>query len=160
MSTSTEAVVSEIRSILKQSKRVTNQKLLECAKLAIKEVLQERVDVDKITIEASLIEDLGADSLDLVELIMFLEECFGVEIEDDLAAKIVTVGDALEAIKEAKKNKTKKRKRPQIPQSRPGLTFPNTASKIEERTQAINATNEEITKALQDALEDDDSPTG
>lgn len=157
---STETIVSEIRSILKQSKRVTNQKLLECAKLAIKEVLQERVDVDKITEEASLMEDLGADSLDLVELIMFLEECFGVEIDDEAAAKIVTVGDALEAIKEAKKNKTKKRKAPtSIPQAKPGLTFPNASASIQERSELASITNEKIQNALDEAFSEDDTPT-
>lgn len=157
---STETVLSEIRSILKQSKRVTNQKLLECAKLAIKEVLQERVDVDKITEEASLMEDLGADSLDLVELIMFLEECFGVEIDDDLAAKIVTVGDALEAIKEAKKNKTKKRKPlTSVPQSKPGLTFPTASASIQERSELAAITNEKIQNALNEAISDDDTAT-
>jgi acyl carrier protein len=134
---STETVVSEIRSILKQSKRVTNQKLLECAKLAIKEVLQERVDVDKITEEASLMEDLGADSLDLVELIMFLEECFGVE-----------------------KNKTKKRKPlTSVPQSKPGLTFPSASASIQERSELAAITNEKIQNALNEAISDDDTTT-
>ena len=52
------------------------------------------VEADKVTQEASFIDDLGADSLDIVELVMAFEEEFGVEIPDDAAEKITTVGDA------------------------------------------------------------------
>ena len=58
------------------------------------------VDADKVTLEASFIDDLGADSLDTVELVMAFEEEFGVEIPDDAAEKILTVKDAIEFIKE------------------------------------------------------------
>jgi acyl carrier protein len=57
------------------------------------------VDVAEVTPEASFIEDLGADSLDTVELVMALEEEFGIEIPDEEAEKIVTVKDAVEYIK-------------------------------------------------------------
>lgn len=57
------------------------------------------VDEDDVTMEASFIDDLGADSLDIVELIMALEEEFDLEIPDSEAEKIVTVGDAVEYIK-------------------------------------------------------------
>lgn len=57
------------------------------------------VDVAEVTPEASFIEDLGADSLDTVELVMALEEEFGIEIPDEEAEKIVTVKDAIEYIK-------------------------------------------------------------
>ncbi len=57
------------------------------------------VDEDDVTLEASFIDDLGADSLDIVELIMALEEEFDLEIPDSEAEKIVTVGDAVEYIK-------------------------------------------------------------
>ncbi|MAC30974.1 MAG: acyl carrier protein, partial [Erythrobacter sp.] len=50
------------------------------------------VEADKVTQEASFIDDLGADSLDIVELVMAFEEEFGVEIPDDAAEKITTVG--------------------------------------------------------------------
>lgn len=56
------------------------------------------VDADKVTLEASFIEDLGADSLDTVELVMAFEEEFGIEIPDDAAEKILTVKDAIEFI--------------------------------------------------------------
>ena len=58
------------------------------------------VEEEEVTIEASFIEDLGADSLDIVELIMALEEEFGLELPDDEAEKIATVNDAVEYIGE------------------------------------------------------------
>jgi len=64
------------------------------------EIVVEQLGVgeDEVTPEASFIDDLGADSLDLVELIMALEEEFGLEISDEEAEKILTVGDAIEFI--------------------------------------------------------------
>ena len=56
------------------------------------------VDEDKVTDEASFIDDLGADSLDTVELVMAFEEEFGSEISDSEAEKILTVGDAIKFI--------------------------------------------------------------
>ena len=56
------------------------------------------VDADKVTDEASFIDDLGADSLDTVELVMAFEEEFGSEISDSDAEKILTVGDAIKFI--------------------------------------------------------------
>jgi acyl carrier protein len=58
------------------------------------------VDPDDITMESSFMDDLGADSLDVVELIMALEEEFEIEIPDEEAEKIQTVGDVVEYIKE------------------------------------------------------------
>ncbi len=57
------------------------------------------VDADEVTLEASFVDDLGADSLDVVELIMGLETEFDIEIPDEDAEKISTVGDAVEYIK-------------------------------------------------------------
>jgi acyl carrier protein len=57
------------------------------------------VEEDKVAEKASFIDDLGADSLDTVELVMAFEEEFGVEIPDDAAEKIQTVGDAVDFIK-------------------------------------------------------------
>jgi len=58
------------------------------------------VDEDKVAEGASFIDDLGADSLDTVELVMAFEEEFNIEIPDDAAEKIQTVGDAVSFIKE------------------------------------------------------------
>lgn len=58
------------------------------------------VDPEKVTPDAEFVQDLNADSLDLVELIMSLEEEFGVEISDEDAEKIVKVSDAMEFIQE------------------------------------------------------------
>ena len=67
----------------------------------IKEMLAEQLnaDADTITEETSFKEDLGADSLDIFQIIMGIEEEFDVEIDNDTAEQIVTVGDAAEAIK-------------------------------------------------------------
>ncbi|MCL5972770.1 acyl carrier protein [Sulfobacillus thermosulfidooxidans] len=68
----------------------------------VKEIIVDQLGVDEeeVTPEASFIDDLGADSLDIVELIMALEEEFGLEIPDDEAEKISTVNDAVEYIRE------------------------------------------------------------
>jgi acyl carrier protein len=60
------------------------------------------VESEKVTEDASFIDDLGADSLDIVELVMAFEEEFGVEIPDDAAEKITTVRDAIAYIDEHK----------------------------------------------------------
>lgn len=61
-------------------------------------VAQLNVNVDEVTMEASFTKDLGADSLDTVELVMALEEEFGMEIPDEDAEKITTVGEAVKYI--------------------------------------------------------------
>lgn len=68
----------------------------------VKEIIVDQLGVgeDEVTLESSFIEDLGADSLDIVELIMALEEEFGLEIPDDEAEKISVVNDAVEYIRE------------------------------------------------------------
>ena len=68
----------------------------------VKEIIVEQLGVAEtaITPEASFIDDLGADSLDIVELIMALEEEFDIEIPDADAEKVVTVGDVVDYIKE------------------------------------------------------------
>ena len=68
----------------------------------VKKIVVEHlgVDDDKVTEAASFIDDLGADSLDTVELVMAFEEEFSVEIPDDAAEKIQTVGDAVKFITE------------------------------------------------------------
>ncbi|PDX47612.1 acyl carrier protein [Helicobacter pylori] len=59
---------------------------------------QLEIDVSQVTPEAKLVKDLGADSLDVVKLIMALEERFGIEISDEQAEKIVNVGDVMRYI--------------------------------------------------------------
>ena len=67
----------------------------------VKKIIVEQLGVeeDEITMESSFIDDLGADSLDIVELIMALEEEFDLEIPDSEAEKISTVGDVVDYIK-------------------------------------------------------------
>ena len=68
----------------------------------VKKIVVEHlgVEADKVVDDASFFDDLGADSLDIVELVMAFEEEFGVEIPDDAADKIVTVKDATNYIEE------------------------------------------------------------
>jgi acyl carrier protein len=68
----------------------------------VKEIVVEQLGVDpaQVTDDASFIDDLGADSLDTVELVMALEEKFGLEIPDEEAEKITTVGQAIKYIEE------------------------------------------------------------
>jgi acyl carrier protein len=70
----------------------------------VKKIVVEHLGVEgeKVTEEASFIDDLGADSLDIVELVMAFEEEFGVEIPDDAAEKITTVKDAIDYIEQNK----------------------------------------------------------
>ena len=72
----------------------------------VKKIVVEQLGVneDQVTEDAKFIEDLGADSLDLVELVMALEESFGAEIPDEDAEKLTTVGDAIKYV-ESKQNK-------------------------------------------------------
>ena len=69
----------------------------------VKDIIVEQLGVnkDQVVPEASFIEDLGADSLDTVELVMAFEEEFGIEIPDDAAETIQTFGDAVKFISEA-----------------------------------------------------------
>ena len=76
--------------------------MADTAETKVKEIIINELGVDpeKVTGEASFVEDLGADSLDTVELIMALEEEFSVEIPDEDAEKMTTVGDAIKYIEE------------------------------------------------------------
>lgn len=59
------------------------------------------VNAEDVTMDTTFVDDLGADSLDIFQIIMGIEETFDIEIENDDAEKIVTVGDAVEQIKNA-----------------------------------------------------------
>ena len=71
----------------------------------VKDIIVEQlgVNADQVTPAAKFIEDLGADSLDTVELIMALEEEFNIEVPDDAAEKLLTVGDVTKYIEENQK---------------------------------------------------------
>lgn len=73
----------------------------------VKSIIAEQlgVKVEEVTPQASFIDDLGADSLDTVELVMALEEEFGIEIPDEDAEKMTTVTDAIKYIEEKTANK-------------------------------------------------------
>ena len=68
----------------------------------VKEILMDQLDVEeeKVTMEASIVDDLGADSLDLVDMVISLEEEFDVEIPDDQVENIKTVGDIVKYIED------------------------------------------------------------
>jgi len=68
----------------------------------VKSIIVEQLGVDEgdVTLDASFVDDLGADSLDLVELVMAFEEAFEMEIPDEDAEKIRTVGDAVKYIQD------------------------------------------------------------
>tara|TARA_X000000368_G_scaffold179945_1_gene142040 strand:+ start:13846 stop:14325 length:480 start_codon:yes stop_codon:yes gene_type:complete len=101
---------SEIKQILKDNKKISKMTMVKVAKMAIIETMGETRQLEtEVTWDSKLGDDLELDSLDMVELVMFLEECFNVEIPDEEAGEIVTVGDAIEVIKKCKANKGKKK---------------------------------------------------
>ena len=69
----------------------------------LRDIIVEVLNVDEteVTMESTFIDDLGADSLDIFQIIMGIEEAFDIEIPNEEAEKIVTVGDAVEQIKKA-----------------------------------------------------------
>lgn len=71
----------------------------------VKDIVVEQlgVNADQVAPEAKFIEDLGADSLDTVELVMALEEEFGIEVPDEQAEKLQSVGDVIKYIEETQK---------------------------------------------------------
>ncbi len=76
----------------------------ESVEVKVKKIIVEQlgVNADQVTPEAKFIEDLGADSLDTVELVMALEEEFGHEIPDEEAEKLQSVGDVIKYIEESR----------------------------------------------------------
>jgi acyl carrier protein len=92
--------ISHQQSILRSRRGILMSDTADRVKKIVVEHLG--VEADKVTEDASFIDDLGADSLDIVELVMAFEEEFGVEIPDDAAEKISTVSDAIKYIDENK----------------------------------------------------------
>lgn len=76
--------------------------MAESVEEKVKEIIVNElgVEAEKVTEDASFVEDLGADSLDIVELVMAFEESFDLEIPDEDAEKLQTVGDAMKYLKE------------------------------------------------------------
>ena len=102
---------AQIKDILKSNPKITKDVMLQVAKLAIIETMgSELPEGTEITWDSKLGDDLMMDSLSMVELVMFLEESFSIEIPDEEAGTIVTVGDACAVIKKCKANKGKKKK--------------------------------------------------
>ena len=68
----------------------------------VKEIIVKelKVDAEKVTLDARLKDDLGADSLDAVEIVMDIEDAFGIEIDDSEAENVATVGDLVKAIEQ------------------------------------------------------------
>ena len=101
---------AQIKDILKSNPKISKDIMLKVAELAILETMgSEMPEGTEIKWDSKLGDDLMLDSLAMVELVMFLEECFGIEIPDEEAGNIVTVGDACGVIKKCKANKGKKR---------------------------------------------------
>ena len=70
----------------------------------LKEIIADVLNADEITEDTTFVDDLGADSLDIFQIIMGIEETYDIEIDNEEAEKIVTVGDAVEQIKNATNN--------------------------------------------------------
>ena len=102
---------AQIKDILKSNPKITKDVMLQVAQLAIIETMgSELPEGTEIKWDSKLGDDLMLDSLSMVELVMFLEECFSIEIPDEEAGNIVTVGDACAVIKKCKANKGKIKK--------------------------------------------------
>ena len=101
---------AQIKDILKSNPKITKDVMLQVAQLAIIETMgSEMPEGTEITWDSKLSDDLMLDSLAMVELVMFLEECFSIEIPDEEAGNNVTVGDACGVIKKCKANAGKKK---------------------------------------------------
>ena len=92
-----------VRPLIRRGRNKRFERAMSDTAERVKKIVVEHlnVDADKVVESASFIEDLGADSLDTVELVMAFEEEFGIEIPDDAAESIVTVGDAVKYIEKA-----------------------------------------------------------
>ena len=101
---------AQIKEILKSNPKITKDAMLQIASLAIVETMgSEMPEGTEIKWDSKLGDDLELDSLAMVELVMFLEECFGIEIPDEEAGNIVTVGDACAVIKSVRQTKVRRK---------------------------------------------------
>jgi acyl carrier protein len=100
------AITARRRIVTANTPRPQEHAMSDTAEITkqVKEIVVEHLGVEeaKVTETASFIDDLGADSLDTVELVMAFEEKFGIEIPDDAAEKITTVKDAIDYIQKQK----------------------------------------------------------
>ena len=149
---------AQIKDILKSSKKMTKDKMLQIAKLAIIETLGSELQGDiEITWDSKLGDDLMLDSLAMVELVMFLEECFSIEIPDEAAGEIVTVGDACGVIKKCKANKGKKKTVNAAKYKSKQTAVPNPESPFMTKKPLSNLpSNDKIAQALDEALEEEE----
>ena len=149
---------AEIKQILSDSKRISKVTMLKVAKLAIIETLGETQKLEaEVTWDSKLADDLMLDSLAMVELVMFLEECFNVEIPDEAAGEIVTVGDAIEVIKKCKANKGKKKQINVAKYKSKQTAVPNPESPFMTKKPLSNMpSNDSIAKALDEAQEEEE----
>ena len=149
---------AEIKQILSDSKRISKVTMLKVAKLAIIETLGETQKLEaEVTWDSKLADDLMLDSLAMVELVMFLEECFNVEIPDEAAGEFVTVGDAIDVIKKCKANKGKKKQINVAKYKSKQTAVPNPESPFMTKKPLSNMpSNDSIAKALDEALEEEE----
>ena len=151
---------AQIKDILKSNPKITKDVMLQVAQLAIIETMAEELpEGTEITWDSKLGDDLMLDSLSMVELVMFLEECFGIEIPDEEAGNIVTVGDACSTIKKCKANKGKstkitsaaalKSKQTAVPHPE----SPMMSKKPLENLPTYDKIEEELNKALEEDVE-------
>ena len=149
---------SEIKKILSDSQRISKVTMLKVAKLAIIETLGETQELEaEVTWDSKLADDLMLDSLAMVELVMFLEECFNIEIPDEEAGNIVTVGDAIEVIKKCKANKGKKKTVNAAKYKSKQTAVPNPESPFMTKKPLSNLpSNDKIAQALDEALDEEE----
>ena len=149
---------AQIKDILKSNPKITKDVMLQVAQLAIIETMgSELPEGTEIKWDSKLGDDLMLDSLSMVELVMFLEECFSIEIPDEEAGGIVTVGDACAVIKKCKANKGKKKQINVAKYKSKQTAVPNPESPFMTKKPLSNLpSNDKIAQALDEALEEEE----
>ena len=87
---------------MKKEKYETGRRVLYMELEKIKAIIAEVIDADSITADTTFVDDLGADSLDIFQIIMGIEEEYDIELENEAVEQIQTVGDAIEALRAIK----------------------------------------------------------